>query len=72
MVSLTRSIARAYGKDGVKALIVAPGFVRTDMAQDAVDAYGEDYIVQDLALNQLTQPEDVSPNGDTFSKWIIR
>ncbi len=61
VVSLTRSIARAYGKDGVKAFIVAPGFVRTDMAQDAVDAYGEDFIVQDLALNQLTEPDDVAP-----------
>lgn len=61
VVSLTRSIARAYGKDGVKAFVVAPGFVRTDMAQDAVDSYGEPFILQDLALNDLTEPEDVAP-----------
>jgi len=61
VVSLTRSIARAYGKEGVKAFIVAPGFVRTDMAQDAVNAYGEEFIVQDLALNQLTEPDDIAP-----------
>ena len=61
VVSLTRSIARAYGKDGVKAFIVAPGFVCTDMAQDAVDVYGEEFIVQDLALNQMTEPDDVAP-----------
>lgn len=61
VVSLTRTIARAYGKDGIKAFVVAPGFVRTDMAQDAVDSYGEEFILGDLALNNLTEPEDVAP-----------
>ncbi len=61
VVSLTRSIARAYGKDGIKAFVVAPGFVRTDMAQDAVDSYGEAFILGDLALDQLTEPEDIAP-----------
>lgn len=61
VVSLTRSIARAYGKDGIKAFVVAPGFVRTDMAKDAVDAYGEEFVLEDLALDRLTEPEDVAP-----------
>ena len=61
VVSLTRSIARAYGKVGIKAFVVAPGFVRTDMAQDAVNAYGEEFVVNDLALNHLTEPEHVAP-----------
>ena len=53
VVSLTRSVARAYGKDGITAFVVAPGFVRTDMAQDAIDSYGESFVVQDLALKSL-------------------
>ncbi len=61
VVSLTRSIARAYGKDGIKAFVVAPGFVRTDMAQDAVNSYGDTFILGDLALDQLTEPEDIAP-----------
>jgi NAD(P)-dependent dehydrogenase (short-subunit alcohol dehydrogenase family) len=61
VVSLTRSIARAYGKDGITAFVVAPGFVRTDMAQDAIDSYGEAFVVQDLALNSLTESEDIAP-----------
>lgn len=61
VVALTRSIARAYGKHGVKAFVIAPGFVRTDMAQDSIDAYGEDFVIDDLALNRLTEPEDVAP-----------
>lgn len=61
VVSLTRSIARAYGKDGITAFVVAPGFVRTDMAQDSIDSYGEAFVVQDLALNNLTESEDIAP-----------
>jgi len=60
VVGLTRSIARAYGKDGVKAFIVAPGFVRTDMAQDFIDEYGEEYATKDLALNTMPEPADIA------------
>lgn len=61
VVALTRSIARAYGKQGVKAFVIAPGFVRTDMAQDFFDAYGEKPVLDEIALSQLTEPEDVAP-----------
>jgi NAD(P)-dependent dehydrogenase (short-subunit alcohol dehydrogenase family) len=61
VVALTRSIARAYGKQGIKAFIIAPGFTYTDMAEDFVKKYGEAYIKNDLALTSLTKPEDVAP-----------
>ncbi|EKB47918.1 SDR family NAD(P)-dependent oxidoreductase [Cecembia lonarensis] len=61
IVSFTRSIARYYGKEGVKAFIIAPGFTRTDMAQDFMDQYGEAYALNDIALNALTEPKDIAP-----------
>lgn len=61
MVAFTRSIARAFGKQGVKAFLIAPGFVRTDMAKDAIELYGEDYVVGGIALDRLTEPDDISP-----------
>ena len=61
MVALSRSIARGFGKEGVKSFVIAPGYVRTDMAQDFIDAYGEEVAVSDLALPTLTEPEDVAP-----------
>ncbi|AHM61227.1 3-oxoacyl-ACP reductase [Flammeovirgaceae bacterium 311] len=61
MVALTRSLARAYGKQGIKAFTIAPGFTRTDMAQDFMDQYGEDYALNDIALNKLTEPADIAP-----------
>ena len=61
LVALTRSIARGFGKAGILAFNVAPGFTRTEMAQDFLDQYGEDYATNDIALNRLTEPEDVAP-----------
>ena len=60
MESLTKSIARAYGKDNITAFGVAPGFTRTAMAKDFIDTYGEDCAVQDMALSKLTEPQDVA------------
>lgn len=61
LVSLTRSLARAYGKDGVKAFVVAPGFVRTDMAKEFMEMYGEEHAKGDVALERLTEPKDLAP-----------
>ena len=60
VVALTRSIARAYGKQQIKAFNVAPGFTRTAMAQDFIDEYGEGYLLDDIALDTLTEPDDVA------------
>ena len=59
MVSLTRSIARAFGKDGIVAFNIAPGFVKTDMADGFIQQYGEDMVMDDLALDELTTPAHV-------------
>lgn len=61
IVSLTRSIARHYGKRGIKAFLIAPGFTRTAMAQEILSEYGEEFALNDLALNELTKPEDIAP-----------
>lgn len=61
VVALTRSIARGFGDAGVTAFTVAPGFTRTDMAQDFIDTYGEAHATNDLALEELTEPEDIAP-----------
>ena len=61
LVALTRSIARGWGRRGVKAFVVAPGFTRTEMAQAFIDRYGEAYATSDLALPTLTEPDDVAP-----------
>jgi 3-oxoacyl-[acyl-carrier protein] reductase len=61
MVAMSRTVARAYGKQGVKSFVVAPGFVRTDINIPFIEKYGEDFLVENLALDSLTEPEDVAP-----------
>jgi 3-oxoacyl-[acyl-carrier protein] reductase len=61
VVALTRSLARAFGKDNIKAFIIAPGFTRTKMAQQFIDNHGEDLVLKDIALPRLTEPEDIAP-----------
>jgi NAD(P)-dependent dehydrogenase (short-subunit alcohol dehydrogenase family) len=61
MVSLTRSLARAFGKDNIQAFIIAPGFTRTRMAQQFIDLHGEELVLKDIALDRLTEPGDIAP-----------
>ena len=61
LVSLTRSIARHYGKEGIKAFLIAPGFTKTDMANEILSVYGEDFALKDIALKELARPEDMAP-----------
>ncbi|MGB3467766.1 MAG: SDR family oxidoreductase [Cyclobacteriaceae bacterium] len=61
MSSLTKTLARAYGKKGIKAFNVAPGFVRTDMAKNFITEYGEEIATKDLSLERLTEPKDIAP-----------
>ena len=61
MVALSRSIARGFGKDAVTSFVVAPGFTRTDMAQEFIDQYGEELAMKDVALDRMTEPGDIAP-----------
>lgn len=61
LTSLARSVARSYGKEGVKAFVVAPGFTRTQMAESFIEAHGEQRVLDEIALNELTKPMDLAP-----------
>ena len=61
MVALSRSIARGCGQAGVKSFVIAPGFTRTEMAQEFIDQYGEELAMKDVALDRLTEPGDIAP-----------
>jgi NAD(P)-dependent dehydrogenase (short-subunit alcohol dehydrogenase family) len=61
VVAMSRSVARAFGKDNVCSFVIAPGWVRTDMASDHLDQAGEAAVVEELALPRLTEPEDIAP-----------
>ena len=61
LTSLARSVARSFGKQNIKAFIVSPGFTRTRMAESFIETYGEERVLDEIALNELTTPQDLAP-----------
>lgn len=61
LTSLARSVARSFGKENIKAFVIAPGFTKTQMAEQFVATYGKARILNEIALNELTKPEDLAP-----------
>jgi len=61
LVALSRTIARTYGKYNVKSFIVAPGFVRTPIVDEYIKTHGDESIMKELSLKEMTRPEDVAP-----------
>ena len=62
IISLTKTMSRSFGEsDNVVAISIAPGFVRTEMAQSFIDKHGEDSVMQGITLVRLTEPKDISP-----------
>ena len=60
MVAFTKSVARDFGKKGIVAYSIAPGFIETDMARESVAVYGEAYLTKDSAFGEITQPGEVA------------
>ncbi len=60
VVAMTRTIARQYGRDGVTAFAVAPGFVNTPFNDPAVAKHGLDFFADDTGLGEVAGPADVA------------
>ena len=59
VVTLTKSIARGFASRGVLAYAVAPGWVRTEMAEAYLAEHREE-LARDLPLGVAAPPEDVA------------
>lgn len=58
--AVTQTVAQNYAKDGILAYVIAPGIVKTRMADAAAVARGgEDSMKAALALGELVTPEDI-------------
>lgn len=60
VVAITRTIARQYGRQGVTAFAVAPGFVNTSFNRDLIARYGLEFFAADTGLGEVAQPEDIA------------
>jgi len=60
LLALTKGIARGYGHQNVLAYALAPGWVRTAMAEDHIASVGEEAVTANLPLREVTPPSDVA------------
>ena len=60
MVAMTKTIARAYARDGVYAFAICPGFTMTGMAVDYLSSRGGDKLLADIPLGKVADPEEVA------------
>jgi NAD(P)-dependent dehydrogenase (short-subunit alcohol dehydrogenase family) len=65
IVAMTRTIARQYGRQGVTAFAIAPGYVDTDFNRPFAEKFGVEAAARDTGLGEVAQPQDVA-NVITF------
>ena len=60
VVAMTRTIARQYGRQGVTAFAIAPGYVDTDLNRHFRDTVGVAVAAEQTGLGEVAQPQDVA------------
>jgi len=65
LLALTKGIARGYAHENILAYAIAPGWVRTAMAENHIATVGEDVVNAGLPMREVTPPGDVA-NMVTF------
>lgn len=60
IVAMTRTIARQYGRQGVTAFAVAPGYVDTAFNAPFAEKFGVAAAARDTGLGEVAQPQDVA------------
>lgn len=60
LINMTKSIARSFGAQGIVAACIAPGWVRTEMAEEFIAKHGLEAAVQDIPLGDIATPKEVA------------
>ena len=60
MLAMHKTIARAYGKDGICSYAVTPGFTDTAMAGDYLESRGGPGLLADIPLGRVAEPEEIA------------
>ena len=58
LVAMMRTIARAFARDGIYAYLIAPGWVKTDMASVAYEP-GNEHMLQEVPMGDAAPPEEI-------------
>ncbi len=59
IIGFTKSVAKEYGNRNIRANVIAPGFIETDMTKDLPEKVVQEY-VQRIPLRRPGKPEEVA------------
>jgi NAD(P)-dependent dehydrogenase (short-subunit alcohol dehydrogenase family) len=59
LINLTKSVAQSHGHEGITALALAPGWVRTEMAEAFVAQHGEAAALAGIPIGRMASPEEI-------------
>jgi NAD(P)-dependent dehydrogenase (short-subunit alcohol dehydrogenase family) len=59
LINLTKSIAQSHGAEGITAVALAPGWVRTEMAEAYIAQHGEAAALAGIPIGAMAAPQEI-------------
>lgn len=59
LINLTKTVAQSHGHEGITAVALAPGWVRTDMAEAWIAEHGEAAALAGIPLGEMAAPQEI-------------
>ena len=59
LINLTKSVALSHGHEGITAVALAPGWVRTDMAEAFIAQHGEAAALAGIPIGRMAAPQEI-------------
>jgi NAD(P)-dependent dehydrogenase (short-subunit alcohol dehydrogenase family) len=72
LLALTKGIARGFAHENILAYAIAPGWVRTEMAESHLASAGEDAVCANLPMREVTPPADVAEMVSFLASGVVR
>ena len=59
LINLTKSVAQSFGQEGITAVALAPGWVRTEMAEAFIARHGEAAALAGIPIGRMAAPAEI-------------
>lgn len=59
LINLTKSVAQSHGAEGITAVALAPGWVRTEMAEDFIARHGAAAALSGIPVGRMAEPAEI-------------
>lgn len=59
LINLTKSVAQSHGHEGITTVALAPGWVRTEMAEAFIAQHGEAAALAGIPVGRMAAPQEI-------------